>query len=162
MSFFLKVYLWKMDRNYAIVCYGLSSLHMQGLLTRLFLSFHIFFIPLSGPLFLCMHISLSNEFVMCAAQWQGSWLFCYLPPSSRAHWAVQTSSGPLVVNEQSDLFLMGFLEHACVALCLGGCKSVSSLFRMCSSLAVPQEGSVGLWACEPPAFLPSSQDGRFF
>lgn len=47
---------------------------------------------------------------------------------------------------------------ACVYLCLCVCVHV---FGMCSSLAVPQEGSVGLWACSPPASLPTSQHGRF-
>lgn len=38
-----------------------------------------------------MHIALSNECLMCAAQRQGSRIFSYLPPSSRAHWAAQCS-----------------------------------------------------------------------
>lgn len=134
---------------YHLLWAKLCTLHMQSLarLTRLFPSFHTFlFIPLSLSLFpshsecLSMHIALSNECLMCATRRQGSRLFSYLPPSSRTHWAAQTSCVLMCVYELVCVCVWSFLS----------CE-----FGMCSSLAVPQEGSVGLWASSPPASLPT-------
>lgn len=72
---------------------------MQCCFTIPFLSSHTIslFMALSVSLSLSlskclsMHIALSNECLMCAAQLQCSRIFSYLPPSSRAHWAASTS-----------------------------------------------------------------------
>lgn len=85
-------------------------------------------------------------------QRQGCWLFSYLPPSSRSHWAAQTSSVPVCVHAHVPFeYVYGCVRFlsSCERLCIWGL-----CFGTCSSLAVPQEGSVGLWAFSPPSLPP--------
>lgn len=105
----------------------------------------------------------------CAALWKTAWRFSYLPLCSGALSLAQTSSAcewamNLCVCICNFYFGMLMTKSVCIPPapttttfgCACACTLVSPVCLGCSFLAVPQEGSVGLWVTSP---LPDSLTG---